>query len=153
MTLEEGHTDNAGDAEFNHEVVAAVQVGREAVACWALVEIDALDALELKLTIDELCTIYRTQFPVLREYEKNTWYDKNGRIAFTTNRGLTGVGRGRKQFEIWQACLKNGEALPKAFERQNLEPPFEVRDREADMRTAYAYFAERLGMVTDPGTG
>lgn len=113
---------------------------------WALVEIDALAALELKLTIDELCTIYRTQFPVLREYEKNTWYDKNGRIAFTTNRGLTGVGLERKQFEIWQACLKNGEALPKGFERQNLEPPFEVRDREADMRTAYAYFAARLGL-------
>ncbi|HMY17912.1 MAG TPA: hypothetical protein PKA58_16425, partial [Polyangium sp.] len=97
---------------------------------------------------DELCTIYRTQFPVLREYEKNTWYDKNGRIAFTTNRGLTGVGLERKSFDIWQQSLKTGEALPKDFDRQNLEPPFEVRDREADMRRAYRFFAERLGMVT-----
>jgi hypothetical protein len=64
---------------------------------------------------------------------------------------LTGVGLERKQFELWQACLKNGEALPKGFDRQNLEPPFEVRDREADMRTAYAYFAARLGMVTERG--
>ncbi|WP_437986664.1 Eco57I restriction-modification methylase domain-containing protein [Sorangium sp. So ce117] len=115
---------------------------------WALVEIDALAALELKLTIDELCTIYRTQFPVLREYEKNTWYDRNGRIAFTTNRGLTGVGLDRKAFELWQACLKEGKRLPDDFDRQQLEPPFDVRDREDDMRAAYAFFAERLASGT-----
>ena len=112
---------------------------------WALVEIDALAALELKLTIDEICTIYRTQFPVLREYEKNTWYDRKGRIAFTNNRGLSGVGLERKDFELWQSALKSGASLPKDFDTQGLEPPFDVRDREDDMRTAYAYFAEKLG--------
>ncbi len=108
-------------------------------------EIDALAALELNLTIDELCTIYRTQFPVLREYEKNTWYDQRGRIAFTTNRGLTGVGLDRKDFEFWQSCLKEGKSLPKDFDTQGLQPPFELRDREADMRTAYTFFADKLG--------
>jgi hypothetical protein len=112
---------------------------------WALVEIDALAALELKLTIDEICTIYRTQFPVLCEYEKNTWYDRKGRIAFTNNRGLSGIGLDRKDFELWQSALKSGEKLPKDFDTQDLEPPFDVRDREDDMRTAYAYFAEKLG--------
>ena len=112
---------------------------------WALVEIDALAALELGLTIDELCTIYRTQFPVLREYEKNTWYDTKGRIAFTTNRGLTGVGLERKDFELWQSCLKAGTPLPAGFDTQGLIPPFDVRDREDDMRTAYAYFEKVLG--------
>lgn len=114
---------------------------------WALVEIDALAALELKLTIDELCTIYRTQFPVLREYEKNTWYDRNGRIAFTTNRGLTGVGLERKDFELWQQHLKENKPLPAGFDRQNLEPPFQLRDREDDMRLAYTFFAEKLGLA------
>lgn len=119
---------------------------------WALVEIDALAALELKLTIDELCTIYRTQFPVLREYEKNTWYDKNGRIAFTTNRGLTGVGLERKDFELWQQCIKENKPLPAGFDRQNLEPPFQLRDREDDMRLAYAFFAEKLGIAVSGET-
>ncbi|MGZ6321963.1 MAG: Eco57I restriction-modification methylase domain-containing protein, partial [Ktedonobacterales bacterium] len=115
---------------------------------WALVEIDTLAALELGLTIDELCTIYSTQFPVLREYEKNTYYDRHGRVAFTTNRGLTGVGLERKDFELWQSCLKDKKPLPKDFDTMGLEPPFEVRDREEDMRTAYAYFAKTLGKGT-----
>lgn len=116
---------------------------------WALVEIDALAALELRLTIDELCTIHRTQFPVLRDYERNTWYDRNGRIAFTNNRGLTGVGLERKDFELWQECLDSGRKLPSDFDTKNLEPPFEVRDREADMRHAYAFFVKELGL-TEP---
>jgi hypothetical protein len=115
---------------------------------WALVEIDALAALELGLTIDELCTIYRTQFPVLREYEKNTWYDRHGRIAFTTNRGLVGVGLERKDFELWQSCLKDNKPLPAGFDTQGLVPPFDVRDREEDMRTAYAYFEKHLAQET-----
>jgi uncharacterized membrane protein YkvA (DUF1232 family) len=107
---------------------------------WAFVEIDALAALELGLTIEELCTIYRTQFPVLRDYERNTWYDQKGRIAFTNNRGLTGVGLERKDFEFWQQCLRDGTKLPKDFDTHGLVPPFEVRDREKDMAWAYGVF-------------
>lgn len=110
----------------------------------ALVEIDALAALELGLTIDELCTIYRTQFPVLRDYENNTWYDKHGRIVFTNNRGLTGVGLDRKDFETWQAWLASGDPLPEGFDPRNFEPPFDRRDREEDMRVAYEFFKARL---------
>jgi len=111
---------------------------------WALVEIDALAALELNLTIDELCTIYRTQFPVLRDYERDTWFDRNGKIAFTVSKGLVGVGLDRKTFELWQACLREGRELPKEVETKGLVPPFEKRDREEDMRTAYGFFAGRL---------
>ncbi|WP_437737335.1 N-6 DNA methylase [Sorangium sp. So ce1335] len=111
---------------------------------WALVEIDALAALEMGISIGQLCTIYQTQFGVLREYERTTLYDQRGRIAFTRNQGLN-VGLDREAMLLWQHCLKEGKPLPKGFDTQGLEPPFEIRDREADMRTAYAFFADKLG--------
>lgn len=40
--------------------------------------------------------------------------------------------------------------LPGGFDTQNIEPPFETRDREDDMRTAYAYFEELLAKDGTP---
>lgn len=56
-----------------------------------------LVAIALGLTIDELCAIYRIQFPVLRQNENDTWYDRNGRIGFTCSNGLPGVGFSRPE--------------------------------------------------------
>ena len=63
----------------------------------ALVEIDVLVAQELGLTLDELQLIYRVQFPVMQQYERDTWYDRHGRIVFTNSKGLVGVGLPRKR--------------------------------------------------------
>ena len=62
----------------------------------ALVEIDVLVAMALGLTLEELLTIYRVQFPVMQQYEPDTWYDQSGRIVFTNSKGLPGVGYPRK---------------------------------------------------------
>ena len=71
----------------------------------ALVEIDVLVAQALGLTLEELLTIYRVQFPVMRQYEADTWYDQIGRIIFTPSKGLVGVGLPRT---ARKADLKNG---------------------------------------------
>ncbi|MEY8252959.1 MAG: hypothetical protein RPR91_11295, partial [Colwellia sp.] len=71
----------------------------------ALLEIDALIAQALGMTLDELLTIYRVQFPVMRENEADTWYDQTGRIIFTKSKGLVGVGLPRKKRPT---DLKNG---------------------------------------------
>jgi hypothetical protein len=62
----------------------------------ALLEVDVLVAQALDLTLDELLLIYRVQFPVMQGYERDTWYDITGRIIFTNNRNLVGVGLPRK---------------------------------------------------------
>lgn len=53
-----------------------------------LAEIDVLTAMEFGFTLDELLSIYEIQFPVMNQYEKETYYDSKGRVVFTPkNRG------------------------------------------------------------------
>ncbi len=125
----------------------------------ALVEIDVLAALALGLTLDELITIYRVQFPVMQQYEKETYYDLNGRIIFTTSKGLTGVGlprKGNKKENIigWEDVQTMTTGTLDIQIQDDTQPggpitrtityqaPFEKCDRVTDYRTAWAYFEE-----------
>jgi hypothetical protein len=57
----------------------------------ALVEIDVLAAKALGMGLDELQTIYRIQFPVLQQYERDNLYDQHGRLVPTA---ITANGKG-----------------------------------------------------------
>lgn len=125
----------------------------------ALVEMDVLAALALGLTIEELITLYLVQFPVMQQYERDTWYDKNGRIVFTANKGLVGVGlprkgsgKGANKTIGWEDIrdMKSGtvtrtikdDTLPGGpVERViTYEAPFDRCDRVTDYRTVWAAF-------------
>ena len=124
----------------------------------ALVEIDVLTAMALGMTLDQLKTIYRIQFPVLQSYEADTWYDDNGRIVFTNNRSLTGVGFSRPE---WENGIKGAPAGQKFYRtitddtmpggpvERTIEyvAPFDRCDREQDYETAWKFFEEKYGNI------
>jgi hypothetical protein len=119
----------------------------------ALVEIDVLTSMALGMTLDQLKTIYRIQFPVLQSYEADTWYDRNGRIVFTNNRSLTGVGYSRQEWEPIRDA-KNGtftrtitdDTMPGGPVERTIEyiAPFDRCDREQDYETAWRFFEKRF---------
>ena len=121
----------------------------------ALVEIDVLVALELGLTLEELKTIYRIQFPVLRQNENETFYDMTGRIVFTVSRGLTGVGVDRTTWNqikdmpsgTFERTIMD-DTLPGGLVQRVItyHAPFAKCDREEDYTIAYTEFTLRGGL-------
>jgi hypothetical protein len=125
-----------------------------------LVEIDVLVSMQLGLTLDELLTIYRVQFPVLQKHEAGTYYDTNGRIVFTNNgKGLNGVSipRTSRQDAVstefgWDDIRTNQSGTYKrviiddtlsigSVERTvKYEAPFDRCNRVEDYKTAWAFF-------------
>ena len=55
--------------------------------------------MAIGMTLEQLKTAYSIQFPVLQSYESDTWYDANGKIVFTNNRSMVGVGVSRAEFD------------------------------------------------------
>ena len=118
----------------------------------ALVEIDVLASMALGLNLDELLTIYRIQFPVLQQNERDTWYDQNGRIVFTCSMGLPGVGFDRAEWNEIKD-MKSGtvtrtitdDTLPGGPRERIITyvAPFDRCDREEDYRVAWAQFERR----------
>lgn len=104
----------------------------------AQIEIDAIAALNLHISIDELSAIYRTQFPVLYGYDRREYlYDANGRLVPNS---VASVWR-KKGDSISQ---DERTATNQAGNTYVYELPFVNLDREADMRQAYAHFEQIL---------
>ncbi len=136
----------------------------------ALVELDVLCAQALGLTLDELCAVYRIQFPVLYMYEHDTWYDAGGRCVFSSKKGMGYLPRRKKRGDTgygikgestnialgWEdvrdmkhgtvTCTFMDDTLPGGPRERTVElhAPFDRCDREEDYKVAWNYF-ERLG--------
>lgn len=101
-------------------------------------ELDVLIAIGLGVDVDELCSLYRTQFAVLYGYDRSVYfYDAKGRMV--PNSVLT----------VWRKKADHitGDertATNQAGNTYTYELPFVSLDREADMRQAYAEFERRL---------
>jgi hypothetical protein len=123
-----------------------------------LVEIDVLTAMAIGMSLNQLKTIYRLQFSVAQQYEVDTWYDANGRITFTNNRSLVGVGFDRKEFELNMKDAPAGkkfyrtimdDTMPGGPVERTIEyvAPFDRCDREQDYETAWKFFEEKYREV------
>ena len=135
-----------------------------------LVELDVLSAQRMGLSLEQLKVVYRILFPIMRQYENETWYDRNGRISFTTNRSLIGVGFSRAEWENknavvpnsrgdseWDGIMKNAPAgyvftrtimddtMPGGPVERTIEyvAPFDRCDREQDYEIAWKFFEEK----------
>ncbi|MGH7748864.1 MAG: class I SAM-dependent DNA methyltransferase, partial [Candidatus Dormibacteria bacterium] len=110
--------------EVTPQWTMATPLRRDAERRQALVEIDALAAVMLGITAEELCAIYRTQFGVLRKYERVMQFDVNGR-------------------QVSKEVLKDVERFGSRADLGRYELPFAGVDREAEMTVAHEEFSRR----------
>lgn len=146
--------DNSRFAKLNNEWNYEFPLRTDFERRQALIELDVLTAMSLGMSLKQLKTIYQIQFPVLKQYESATWYDANGRIVFTTNRSMVGVGYDRK---TWEYELKDAPAgkkfyrtitddtMPRGPVERTIEyvAPFDRCDREKDYETAWKFFEKK----------
>lgn len=130
----------------------------------ALVETDALGAIMLGLTAEQLCLIYRAQFGVLRKYEHTMWFDSLGR-QIAKHHQAYGVHQDKADHPALMSYIQDmeDEGLDPATDQppttwyeegpyadflSRYEAPFIKADREAEMTVAHAEFCRRLAAAS-----
>ncbi|MFC8841819.1 Eco57I restriction-modification methylase domain-containing protein [Streptomyces griseoincarnatus] len=106
----------------------------------ALVEIDAIVAIMLGLTAQQLCAMYRSQFAVLRKYEWGMFFASDGHKigSETYSVGVRQTNEETAFAKAWAKAARAGDptpAIPEGWVKPN---------REAEMTRAHADFTARL---------
>ncbi|WP_406467514.1 hypothetical protein OH738_07275 [Streptomyces hirsutus] len=112
----------------------------------ALVEIDALVAVWLGVSVDSLVAMYKSRFPIMQDFDAVSWFDaKERKIA--GNRYAFGFSQTKEHYQHFLAHQKGERFLPP----DGYTKPFYKADREQEMRAAHAYFAKRLRAAVEKG--
>ncbi len=122
----------------------------------AMVEIDVLVAMMLNMTLDQLLSAYRIQFPILQQHERDTYYDTTGKIVYAKNNALTNVGVKRQEFENLMKHASDGKTFIRNIQDDTVPggpiervieyvAPFDCCDREKDYEIAWKFFKEKYG--------
>ncbi len=127
----------------------------------ALCEIDAIVALLVGLTADQLVQMYKSQYAVLRKYEYAMVFDGNGR-QIANDFHAHGFLQAVWEAELKEVPIKRGEQRIGMWGRVHayqggdttvdlgpFKPPFRPADRETAMHArAHRAFAERVEAYT-----
>jgi hypothetical protein len=106
----------------------------------ALVEIDALVAVWLGVSADQLLALYEGRFPVLQRYEENLWFDATGR-RIAKDHQQHGYGQPK---DAWKQ-LSSHDAFPNEYNLPaGYAGPLHRANRKDEMRAAYVEFSRRL---------
>jgi hypothetical protein len=145
--------------DVGSEWTMATPLRHDAERRMALVELDAIAAIMLGLTAEQLCAMYRTQFAVLRKYEYAMAFDAEGRKVCQHHQSA-GYRQAQLQQQakdgqidkhwksVWQMVLDEEEHPGSVDWEGHFTPPFVRPDREAEMTRAYQVFTSRLN--SDP---
>lgn len=102
----------------------------------ALVELDALVALALGLSAEQLCAMYRSQFAVLRKYEFNMAFSANGR-KIAKDHQTAGFHQEKGDWDLAKSWFENPNTttLPARYTTPLWRP-----NREAEMTSSWHAF-------------
>lgn len=112
----------------------------------ALVEIDALVAVWLGMSADELIAIHKARYAILADRESRMWFDARGR-QLAQDPYAHGRGQTKEHYEHFLAYQNKERSEPP----EGYTAPFYKANREEEMREAHAYFSARLQEAIDQG--
>ncbi|MFG3290143.1 class I SAM-dependent DNA methyltransferase [Streptomyces sp. NPDC048179] len=112
----------------------------------ALVELDALVAVWLGMSAEELIAIHKARYAILADRESQMWFDAEGRQLAMDSYAF-GHGQTKQHYEDFLAYQKKERTEPP----EGYTAPFYKANREEEMRTAHAHFEKRLADAQSKG--